>query len=288
VSTEKQATGRPAEPTRIRKVETYDRLERHVRAWVNREIDALVVFGPPGVGKSCAYKTALGNRPHHLFGGRLTPLQAYLALCDAPHLPVVLDDISALLRDDNFRDMLKSLCETSRRVLRWGTTTAKLDGRPTSFTCTSPVLIVLNKLPSRDPDVEAILDRCDAIRFEPTKAEIIARMRALFPEDWELIDLIAELPALPSLRTLVKARKWAKSQELNVIEELLDECGVSAEVAALVQIMESHPEHEWCDLYVRETGLTDRTYRRHRRFADQIVACRKVRRECPNVREILP
>ena len=122
----------------------------------------------------------------------------------------MLDDISALLQEDCFRDMLKGLCESGRRVLHWGTTTSKLDGRPRSFACTAPVLIVMNKIPSRDADVAAILDRCDAIEFAPTKPEVIARMHELFPAEAELIDLIAELPTLPSLRTLIKARRWQR------------------------------------------------------------------------------
>lgn len=268
----------------MRTVDTYDRFHRHITAWVDGEIDPLIVLGPPGVGKSYAYQTCLGNRRHHRFGGRLTPLQAYLRLYDEPDLPVVLDDISALFRDNDFRDMLKALCESGRREVRWGTTTSKLDGRAHWFVCTSPVLIVLNKLPSGDPDVLAVLDRCDTIRFEPTKAEIIQRMYTIFPQNSDLIDLLADLPAMPSLRTLVKARRWQKSKYLNLIEELLSECGVAPPVVQLARIMESSPEAEWCERYIGLTGLTDRTYRRHRQFAQQLVDCRAARNGCPNVR----
>jgi hypothetical protein len=83
-----------------------------------REMPCLLVLGPPGTGKSFGYRSALGNRPYHVFGGRQTPLQVYLTLHDDPHRPVVLDDISALLRDDQFRDMLKGLCDTGPRVVR--------------------------------------------------------------------------------------------------------------------------------------------------------------------------
>lgn len=268
----------------MRRIETYERFHRHIAAWVDRDIDCLLVLGPAGFGKSHAYKDALGNRSCHLFGGRQAPLQVYTTLHDAPHLPVVLDDISALLRDNNFRDMLKALCETGRRVVHWGTTTSKLEGRPKSFVCTSPVLIVMNRMPSRDADVAAILDRCDAIEFAPTKPEVIVRMRELFPEDGELIDLLAELPAMPSLRTLVKACRWQRSKYLNLIEELLAECGVPSPVAQLAQIVESAPERDWCQRYVAETGLTDRTYRRHKRLALQLVECRTSTNRCPNVR----
>ena len=55
----------------MRKFETYERFHRHIAAWVDGEIDCLIVLGPPGIGNSHAYKRVLGNRPHHLFGGRL-------------------------------------------------------------------------------------------------------------------------------------------------------------------------------------------------------------------------
>jgi hypothetical protein len=272
----------------MRKIETYERFHRHIAAWLDREIDPVLVVGPPGVGKSHAYASRLGNRPYHRFGGRQTPLHVYKSLHDDPHLPVVLDDISALLQEDCFRDMLKGLCESGERNLHWGTTTSKLEGRPRSFRCTSPVLIVMNKIPARDADVAAILDRCDAIEFAPTKSDVITRMREVFPADDELIDLIAELPTLPSLRTLIKARRWQNSRHLRLVEELLAECGAPQAVVHLARIIENHPESEWCDRYVAETGLTDRTYRRHRRLALQLVDCRASPERCPDVRESVP
>lgn len=269
----------------MRTIKTYERFHRHLASWVDGEIPCFLVLGSPGTGKSFGYRSALGNRPKHVFSGRQSPLSIYITLYDDPHRPVVLDDISSLLRDNLFRDLLKGLTDTGPRVIRWGTTTSKLEGRPTSFACTCPVLIVLNKMPARDPDLEAILDRCDAIVFEPTKAEVVNRMREVFPGSVDLIDLLAELPAMPSLRILIKACCWQKSMHLNLIEELVAECGVPEPVARLAQIMESCPEQEWCDRYVAETRRTDRTYRRHRQLAQQLVECHASAKPCPNVRE---
>lgn len=267
----------------IREIGIYERFHRHLADWAEGD-GCLAVFGPAGVGKTEGYKACLGNRPYHLFRGRLSPLRMYLELYKSPHQPVVLDDITAVLKDDNFRDMLKSLCEIGPRVIRWYTTTAKLDGMPNEFEFRGPVLIVLNRLPPSDPDVAAILDRCDAIAFAPTKKEIVARMRELHPGAEKIIDLIEELPAMPSLRTLIKAIRWSRSKHLKLVEELLAECGVSVPIATLVRIMEQRPESEWCETYVAETGLTDRTYRRHREIAAQIVECRKSGGDGPNVR----
>lgn len=271
---------------RIRVVDTYERFQRHLAAWVDGEIQHLLIVGPGGTGKSESARAALGNRKHHVFKGRQTPFFLYNSICDAPNQPIVLDDIAALLRDPQCRELLKSLCELGERTVRWGSTTNKLDGRPTSFRCTAPVLIVTNTIPPRDPDLLAILDRVDAIRFEPRKAEIIGRMRELFtnPADRNLITLIEELPVLPSLRTLVKARAWRDSTKLDLIEELYAECGVPEPIRILLEIMESVPVTDHCAAYTARTGLTDRTFRRHRAIAEQLTECRKRAGACPNVR----
>ena len=128
----------------------------------------------------------------------------------------------------------------------------------------------------------------DAIRFEPTKAEIIARMYELWPDEDELIALLAELPAMPSLRTLEKARRWKRSAHLNLVEELMSECGVPEPVSQLAQIMEAFPEQEWSARYLEQTNLTDRSFHRHQRIAEQLLACRKSPHGCPIVRPSPP
>lgn len=266
----------------MRLVKTYDRLHRHVRAWADGEIESLLMLGRPGTGKSHAFRDTLGQDQYHLFSARKTPVQVYVELHDSPSLPVVFDDVSALLRDPNFLDMLKNLLETGPRTVRWGTSTPLLEERPQSFVFTGRVLIVLNRMPEEHPDVMAILDRCDCIEFDPPKPSVIARMRDIFPEDGELIDLLAELPVIPSLRTLVKARQWQQSQHLDWREELIAECGVSEGVGALLDIMQSGPEAEWLGRFTAATGQTDRSYRRHRKIADQVLACRASEDRCPN------
>lgn len=268
----------------MRKVTSYDRLHSHVRAWAAGEIESLLILGRPGTGKSHTFRDSLADREYHLFSARKTPIQAYIELHDAPELPIVFDDVSSLLRDPDWLDMLKNLLETGPRTIRWGTSTPLLAGRPHSFTCTAQVLIVLNRMPDENADVMAILDRCDGIEFDPPKQAVIVRMREIFPDDGELIGLLAELPVLPSLRTLVKARRWRRSTHLDWRTELIAECGVQDGVSILLEIMRSAPESEWVARYQAATGLTDRTYRRHRDIAEQVLACQPPPNECPNDR----
>ncbi|MGD2111691.1 MAG: hypothetical protein PVI86_20130 [Phycisphaerae bacterium] len=265
----------------MRKVEDYDRYHRHIQAWAKRDIDNLVVKGEPGFGKSWAAKTVLEGQPHHWFSARQSPLFVYRELCDQPDWPIVFDDVASLLRSADFVDMFKNLCEDGVATLRWGTTTAKLEGRPNTFRCSSPVLVLLNGIPEKNSDVRAILDRCDNIEFAPTKAQVIAYMRAYFPEDAEIIDLLAELPVLASMRALTKARRWKKADDLNLHEELLSEFGAPDGVVTLINIMEKHPKKEWCRRFVETTTLGERTYRRHKAIAEDLLAARKSPDACP-------
>ena len=268
----------------MKKIKTYQRFFAFLLAWLDRSIESLVVVGTPGVGKSWAARELLKGRPHHWLSARHTPLQVYNQLCDNPDWPVVFDDVSGMMRDSNFVDMFKNLCEDGVATVRWGSPAAKLEGRPTSFQCTSPVLILLNKMPCADPDVVAVLDRCHNIEFKPVKSEVIAYMRENFPDDGELIDLLADLAVMPSVRTLIKARQWARSEYLDLHGELPAECGVPEGVAVLIEIMERFPKAEWRDRYMKATGQTDRQFRRNRRAAAEVLACRGTGDGGPNVR----
>jgi GH24 family phage-related lysozyme (muramidase) len=59
-------------------------------------------------------------------------------------------------------------CEDGVATIRWGSTTAKLKGRPTSFKYTSPVITLLNRVPEKNPNAEAAMDRCHNIERAQT------------------------------------------------------------------------------------------------------------------------
>ncbi len=266
----------------------YRRFFGYLLTWLAGGIESLVVVGSPGVGKSWAVKRLLRRRRHHWFSARQSALQVYKQLHDDPSIPIVFDDVSSILRDDTMVDMMKNLCERGTSTLRWGTNTPKLEGRPRSFRCNAPVLILLNRIPAKNPDLLAVLDRCQNFEFRPTKREVIAYMRLNFPNDGKLIDLLEELAVMPSVRTLMLAREWEASPHLDLHEELLAECGVPDSVQTLVKIMERFPKDEWCDRYRKATEQTDRQFRRNRRLAVQVLACRRREKACPDVQFRVP
>lgn len=259
----------------IPKITTYDRLERHVRSWAEGHVPFLAIIGRGGLGKTHSYESL--DIPYHTFRGRTTAFTIFETVKSAPDRPIVFDDIQALLKDASCRDLLKQLCDTKpERVIRWSTNA--LNAADQSFTCTSKVLVVLNCLPKKDADVEAILDRFDVKEFDPTKSEILDVMRkvAIDPDD---VDLFAELPIMPSLRTLKTYEGWKDSPYLNAVEELLSQCGVPDEIKLMMDVLKSTPRGKHIAEYQKLSGKSHaaakKEWGRKHKIAEQLVDAQK-------------
>ena len=264
----------------MRTVHNYERFHRHILAWASGEIENLIVLGAPGLGKSWAVSNALVNIQKLWFGGRTTALEAYLQIHDFRNQCVVFDDVSALLKDNNFLDLLKGLLEHGPSTIKWNTSTALLEHRPKSFITSSRCLVLLNQIPDKCPHVRAILDRCDVISFEPAKAEIINYMRSNFSQDRELIDMLVELPiANITVRLLQKMRSWRDSEYLSLHTELASECKMNESVSQLLDIMKQFDEQEWSKRYAEIVGKSVRSFQRDKKLADQIIDCYETRQD---------
>lgn len=274
-------------------VSTYKRFYSYMTGWAYRRLESLLISGMHGVGKSHTAEALLSGRPHHWFSAKQTPLEIYKHICDAPHIPIVFDDVAALLRDRTFLDLLKNLCERGTSTLRWGTSTPLLEGRPTSFRTTAKVLIFLNAIPKKnEADLAAVLDRCHHFDFRPTKSQIIAYMREYFPQDRKLIDILEQVAVMPTLRMLEKIRDWNLDDGIdggvNLYEEVAAVFGVAEAVVTMIDIMERFPENEWRGRYLEATGHCDRQFQRNRNTAAELLACRKTQDERRDVRLVVP
>jgi hypothetical protein len=201
-------------PPHAVRVSTYAALEQYVRAFAAGHLNLLLLFGPPGVGKSRCVRQALGSQVGWL-SGQATPLGIYLQAYQHRHQPLVLDDIDGLYADRSGIRLLKALCQTERtKTLGWHTTAPILDrqGIPRQFTTTSRLALVGNEWKTLNADVAALEDRGHVLVFEPTALEVHRQAAGWF-WDQEIFDGVAyqlHLMAQPSLRTYLQA--WELKQ----------------------------------------------------------------------------
>jgi hypothetical protein len=196
-------------PPHAVRLPTYAALEQYVRAFAAGHLNLLLLFGPPGVGKSRCVRQALGTQVCWL-SGQTTPLGIYIQAYQHRHQPLVLDDIDGLYADRSGIRLLKALCQTERtKTLGWHTQTPVLDrqGIPRQFTTTSRLALVGNDWKTLNADVAALEDRGHVLVFEPTALEVHRQAAGWF-WDQEIFDCVAEhlhLIGQHSLRTYVHA-----------------------------------------------------------------------------------
>src|SRR5215831_14926406 len=145
----------PKPPPHALRLSTYAELEAYVRAFAAGHLHLLMLFGPPGVGKSRAARQSLGPEVGWI-SGQATPLGIYLEAFAHRHQPLVLDDVDGLYADRSGIRLLKALCQTEpTKTLGWHTTAPVLDrqGAPRQFTTTSRVALVGNDWKTLNADV---------------------------------------------------------------------------------------------------------------------------------------
>src|SRR5271168_3711955 len=108
-------------PQHAIQLRTYQELTQYAAAFAQGHLNLLLIFGPPGVGKTRAVHHALTG-PVCWIGGQATPLGIYLLAYQHRHEPMVLDDVDGLYADRTGIRLLKSLCQTEKtKTLCWHT-----------------------------------------------------------------------------------------------------------------------------------------------------------------------
>src|SRR5262245_40143932 len=199
----------PKPPPHALHLSTYAELQAYVRAFAEGHLHLLMLFGPPGVGKSRAVRQALDS-PVGWISGQATPLGIYLEAYQYRHLPLVLDDVDGLYADRSGIRLLKALCQSEPvKTLGWHTATPILELRdvPQRFTTTSRVALIGNDWKTLNADVAALEDRGHVLVFEPTALEVHHQAAGWF-WDQEIFDFVAgqlHLISKHSLRTYRQA-----------------------------------------------------------------------------------
>jgi hypothetical protein len=201
-------------PPHALRLSTYAELAAYVRAFAVGHLHLLMLFGPPGVGKSRHFRQAL-DQPVGWISGQATPLGIYLEAYTYRHQPLVLDDVDGLYADRSGIRLLKALCQSEpTKILSWHTATPILQRQdvPSRFTTSSRVALIGNDWKTRNADVAALEDRGHVLVFEPTAMEV-HRQAAIWFWDQEIFDFVAHhlhLLAQHSLRIYHQA--WELKQ----------------------------------------------------------------------------
>ncbi len=255
-------------PTHALRLTTYSELEQYVRAFAAGHLNLLMIFGPPGVGKSRSVRQAIGRQACWI-GGQATPFGIYLQAYEHRHEPIVLDDVDCLYADRLGIRLLKALGQTeSTKTVSWQTAapTLKKCGIPRQFTTTSRVALVGNDWRTLNADVAALEDRGHLLLFEPAPVEVHRQASRWF-WDQEIFDFIAghlHLMAQHSLRTYSHA--WELKQAgLDWRQGVLCRCltGVALAVAKLKANPDFASEAQRVRAFVRSGAGCRATYFRH-------------------------
>jgi hypothetical protein len=259
----------------LRVVTHYERLYRLVKSWAEGHTQNLAIIGRGGIGKSHSYEILKMGMT--IFRGRTSAIKIYETVKDAPDTPIVFDDIQALMKDADCRDLLKQICDRNpSRTVRWKT--RAIGAGENSFQCTARVMIALNGIPKRDEDIRAILTRFDAIHFEPTKTEILGVMLKM-AKDPKDVEIFASQPIMPNLRTLQLWEGWRSSPYIDPVEELLSMFEVSEDIKQMVTVLETAKKGEYIKAYEKVSGkpheAAKKDWQRKSKTAQQLVDAKK-------------
>jgi len=130
----------------------YERLEFFIKHIAEGQLRALIVSGPPGVGKSYMVKQHLRkyeSEPHRSLHGKITPLSLFDALYKQREQKqvLVLDDTDSIFKDPDGQNLLKAAMDTTLvRQVDWASSTTLLKAMslPESFKFAGSVVLITN------------------------------------------------------------------------------------------------------------------------------------------------
>ena len=238
--------------TRIR--ERFDILHEMTKACINGDIRAMIVSGPPGVGKSFGVEQEiekvqmmqmLGSKRlrAEVVKGSATPIGLYQTLYkySDPNCVIVFDDCDSILLDDVSLNLLKGALDSGKkRKISWlsESSALKREGIPDSFDFKGSVIFITNlkfdKMKSQKlrDHLDALQSRChyldltlDTMRDKILRIRQIAQDGVLFADyefSPEMQEEIIEFMSANkqriremSLRMAIKVAQLRKSFEHN-------------------------------------------------------------------------
>ena len=183
---------RHGKPHKAVRVTTYQRLEEYLRAFAAGHFHLVILVGAGGVGKSRSVRSVLNGKGCWI-EGNATPFGMYVKLYRHRDQFVIIDDVDALYADRSGVRLLKCLCQTEEeKAVAWHSDAKSLErqGIPREFVTKSKVAIISNDWTTLNKNVDALQDRGHVLLFEPSAAEVHAKVGTWF-NDQEIYEWFA-------------------------------------------------------------------------------------------------
>ena len=206
-----------------RLAERFDILEEMTRAVKKGDVRAMIVTGPPGVGKSFGVEKVLAKhdvfadiaddqklKKYEVVKGAMSAIGLYSKLFEYSDKKSILvfDDCDSVLLDDLSLNILKAALDSSKkRMIHWNTDSRLLrsEGVPNSFEFKGGAIFITNikfdhvKSKKLKDHLEALESRCHYLDLTiDTEREKLLRIRQVVSEcgmldDYEFSDLEKEV-----------------------------------------------------------------------------------------------
>lgn len=217
--------------------ERFEILDQMTKALVKSDIRALIVTGPPGVGKSYGVEEELtksslfgdmagSRRKYEVVKGAMTPLGLYAKLYEYADKGNVLvfDDCDSVLMDDLALNILKAALDSGKkRMIYWNAESNKLrsEGIPDKFEFKGSACFITNikfenvRSKKLQDHLEALQSRCHYLDLT------LDTMR----------DKILRVKQIAQKGDLFKGYDFAKEEEVEIIDFIADNCERFREVS---------------------------------------------------------
>jgi len=229
---------------------TYKELEEFIRMFKKQNCDLLIIKSKAGLGKTTTLKRLMKDTDFVYINTHSTPLKTYQTLYEKRDCPVVFDDIDAIFSSHILISLLKSLADTAPiKELHYNTTSKVIGDTPATFKTTSNVCILLNEFDAQNKSLEPIIDRGFFVSFEPSKSEILRKIRQItkcrsIPESeicvYDFIEENLEKINKLSLRTYTKAMQLFRDNPNKWKENFMKMIGFDEKLIQYIQLKEKY------------------------------------------------
>lgn len=185
------------------KNETVKTAENYVRLVGMGATNALILIGPPGLGKTHMVRHTLSEMDVEFtcYGGHITLAGAYEFIYEHRDQLIFFDDVSNVITNPEIMEMLKQALNTNpdSRVLHYRSKGVLTPTVPDHFKFRGRMIFAFNTMDTQNPNVKAVMDRALKVELRYSRKEILDAMYEIAKSDgggllaWEKLLVTQEI-----------------------------------------------------------------------------------------------